>query len=252
MRYLVVLYVALLLAFSGNANAQNQALMDSAVVDYQKGNYNEAIAIYDSILDMGYEAFEVYYNLGNAYYKKGEYTMAILNYERARLINPADEDLLHNLDMVNMFVVDKIETVPEFVVKSWMSSFINSLSSDMWGLFSVVLFITFLLLMIVFLFSRRIVLKKAGFWLGLIAMLLSVVTFIFSYKQLGYVENNNTAIVFSPSVTVKGSPDERGTDLFLIHEGLKVSVQDKVGDWVEIKLSDGNVGWMPEKGIEYI
>ncbi|MBI4648648.1 MAG: tetratricopeptide repeat protein [Bacteroidia bacterium] len=246
-----LLYIIYLSIFSTQANTP-QNLLDSARIYYSKVNYEKAIEIYNKIVSLDFESSAIYYNLGNAYFKSNKIPQAILNYERAKLLNPKDEDILFNLELANKYVVDKINVLPEIFFITWYRNFINMFPSDKWATASLIAFIAFLLLLSLYFYSGKIILKKLGFWFGVLFLAFSLIALFFAYKQKQFSETRNTAIVFSDSVTVKSSPDESGTDLFVIHAGLKVKVEDKVGDWVEIKLTDGNTGWVKEIDVEII
>lgn len=211
---------------------------------FMNGEYEQAIKEYQAVIDSGYESSELYYNLGNAYYKSHKITMALVNYEKASILNPRDEEILHNLEMTRQLVVDDIDNLPEFLPKIWYRRFISLLKSDQWAYISLVAFPVSLLLFLVYLFVRRIRIRKLSFWLAVLLMIISLSTFVFSYHQKKMVYNHSYAIILSPSVTIKSSPDDSGTELFQLHEGSKVEIIDQLGEWKEIKLSDGNVGWL--------
>lgn len=211
---------------------------------YISGEYELAIAEYQAVIDSGYESAELYFNLGNACYKSNKITLALVNYEKANILDPGDEEILHNLEMARQLVVDKIEVLPEFLPKVWYQRFICLLKTDQWALVSMIAFPLSLLLFLLYLFMRGVRIRKISFWLAVMIMLISLSSFLFSYQAKKLVYNHSFAIIVSPSVTIKSSPDESGTELFQLHEGTKVEIVDQLGDWKEIKLSDGNVGWL--------
>ena len=228
--------------------AQDAAIKDAEVA-YTKGDYKTAIELYEGLLESRGESAAVYYNLGNAYYKDGQIAPAILNYERALLMNPADGDIRFNLQMAKQRSVDNIEPIGEFFLLKWFHSMQNWASADRWGKIGIACFLLCLVCLSLFFFSRRRRFKQIGFYSAVVLIVLVVVTNIFASNQAEEQTNRTEAIVFSPTVTVKSSPDNSGTDLFVIHEGTKVSVKSTLGDWSEISLEDGNVGWMPSKDI---
>jgi len=225
---------------------------DSAIIYYSKGKYEEAIKIYEKIISSGYESPEVYYNLANSYYKSNKLSSSILNYERAKILAPNDEDINFNLELARKHVVDKIDVLPSLFIKSWYDRFISSKSTNSWAYISIFIFILFLLLFSGYLFFTTILLRKISFASGVIVLIISVLTFIFSYQQKEAIENHNSAIIFTSTVNVKSSPDDKGTDIFVLHEGTKVIVRDAVDNWKEIKLSDGNIGWIKSSDIVMI
>lgn len=241
-RHILLLAVAIM-PFASSAH-NHTAQLDSAAACYQAAKFEQAIDIYEGILSQGYESAELYFNLGNAYYKSNKFPYAIANYERALKLNSTDEDVLFNLQLANTHVVDKIDVLPEFFLKSWGLSLVRSLTSNQWAMVSIVSFVVALLLFLLFFLSDRPALRKAAFWVGCLLLVATFFEFRFSGKQSEALLNEPDAIVVTPSVVVKSSPDSMGTELFLIHEGLKVKVTAVQGEWSEIKLSDGNKGWV--------
>ncbi len=243
--------VLLALMFSFNLSAQEGSMKDANNL-YQSGKFKEAVEAYENIIKTNQEAPELYFNLGNAYYKTGNVPAAILNYERALLLSPGDSDIKYNLEMSRKMVVDKLEAIPQFFLNRWINGIVMTMSSNAWAWVSIVTFILVLVLALAFFFSSTTSLKKLSFGLAIILLLMSVTAFSFSYSQKKKLENRNQAIIFAPSVTIKGSPDESGTDLFLLHEGTKVKVLETLGEWANIQVSDGNEGWIAQSAIEII
>jgi len=228
-------------------------LIDSANNAYTEQNYEEAVGFYEKVLDKGLESPELYYNLGNAYYKLHDIASAILNYERAKQLAPNDEDIQYNLELAKKQITDKIEPIPEFFLLRWAKNALNLFSSNAWALASLITFIAFLVLFSLYLYSGRLGIKKSSFWIGIIALIISIASFSFSYQQKQDIVNSGEAIVFSPKVTVKSSPSESGTELFVIHRGVKVHiVDDDINGWYEVKLADGNKGWLKRETVEPI
>lgn len=236
----------------GTLAAAGEDLTQQAEQEYRQGKYLEAADTYKKILAGGQESAQLYYNLGNCYYKLGENTQAILNYERALLLDPGDKDARYNLQMAQSQVVDKIEVLPEIFIVRWYKSFISYFSADQWAYISVALFILFLGMVALFFYSTSAGWKKTGFTLGILMLFFTVCSVVFTVKQYRRITERDDAIVLTPSVTVKGAPDDSGTSLFVIHEGLKVRVIESLGDWVNIRLEDGNEGWVAKKDIEKI
>jgi tetratricopeptide (TPR) repeat protein len=249
---IIELIIALLLFVGVNAQGQHTQLLDSASSYYSNNEFEKAIEAYESILDMGYESAELYYNLGNAYYKSNKISYAILNFERAKKINSSDDDIEFNLKLANTHVVDKIDVLPEFFLSSWWTTLLGLLSSNQWAILSMAAFVLGLIGFVVFFLSDVVLARQFSFWLGILLVIISVFSFNFSRKQYWFSVNEPDAIILIPSVVVKSSPSEGGTELFLIHEGLKVTVTDKLGDWREIKLSDGNEGWIKNENLVII
>ena len=219
---------------------------------YIKNDYKSAIQIYEALLEKG-EAAEVYYNLGNCYYKTNDIAKSILNYERALLLDPGNTDIRVNLEMARAKTVDKITPIPDIFFVAWIKSLINCLSVDAWAKCGILFFILFLVAVALFFFSKQASLKKGGFIGGIVFLILVVLSNVFSSYQKAVLVNRNAAIVLVPSVTVRSTPSESGTSLFILHEGSKVELKDNsMREWKEIRLEDGKVGWVPTSSIEVI
>jgi tetratricopeptide (TPR) repeat protein len=241
----------LVLLISVSAYAQDSLLV-KANQQYAAGEYEQAIAIYQEILNSNLESAEVYYNLGNAFYKTGRFTRSIINYERGRLLAPNDEDIQFNLELANQHVVDAIDPLPKLFFIRWWNNLSNKFTADGWAKISVIAFIFTLILAGLFFFSTSPGLKRMSFWFGILIAVISVFSFNFAARQEKRMTEHRFAVITQPSVTVKSSPSEGGTDLFLIHEGLKVEIKDSLGTWKEIRLADGNQGWLPDSSMEKI
>uniref|UniRef100_UPI0032175216 tetratricopeptide repeat protein n=1 Tax=uncultured Draconibacterium sp. TaxID=1573823 RepID=UPI0032175216 len=231
------------------AQESNQQLWEKANAYFTTEEYQEAISIYESIIANGEESAKLYFNLGNAYYKNGDVNNAILNYERAKVLAPQDEDIQFNLQIANQFVVTKIEELPQPFFLRWRTSVMNKYPADTWAFISIASFIIFLILVGLFVFSSIASVKRFSFWIGILTIVFSGISFSMAAQQKSKINNRNHAIVFCPRVTVKSSPSQTGTDLFLIYEGLKVEITDSLNTWKEIKLADGNQGWCPDSCI---
>ncbi|KPL13247.1 MAG: hypothetical protein AMS26_15195 [Bacteroides sp. SM23_62] len=217
---------------------------------YMDGEYEKAVQSYQSIIDSGYASAELYYNLGNAYYKSHDITMALVNYERARILKPNDPEIQHNLEIARDFVVDRIEVLPEFFLRRTYVGFVKIFDADIWALVSVITFGLALGLFLAYFFVKQLFFRKVSFWTGILFIVIAASTFLFALQQNNLVTKHNQAIILTPSVTIKSSPDEdSGTDLFLLHEGTKVTISDVLGEWREVVLSDGNSGWLKETDL---
>ena len=219
---------------------------------YIKNDYATAIHIYENILRHG-EAAELYYNLGNSYYKSEDIARAILNYERALLLKPGNADIRANLEIARSKIVDKIDVEPEIFLISWLKSLINSISINAWARWGIVFFILLIASLYFFIFSKRVLIKKIGFVSSLACILFVICTNLFAAYQKKTLVNRDTAIVISPSVTIRSTPNEGGTSLFILHEGSKVYIKDNsMKNWKEISIEDGKVGWISSSDIEVI
>ncbi|MDR1738952.1 MAG: tetratricopeptide repeat protein [Candidatus Symbiothrix sp.] len=244
--------VILLLVASIAQTLFAQSVVDEANAAYADKNYEEAVKLYEQILADNGASVTVYYNLGNAYYRLNRIAPAILNYERALLLDPADKDVRYNLAFVQSKTVDKIEPVDEFFLTTVFNAIKNRYSANRWAGTAIATFIAFIVGMFVFFFARRIALKKIGFYFGLLFLTGAVFANIFAYRQKKELTVRHTAIIFAPTTTIKSTPDVSGTDLFILHEGTKVDIKNRLGDWNEIETADGNVGWIASDELEII
>ena len=244
--------VLLFLGIQQFAWGQPASLQDSLAKGnqlYSAGKYAAAVKTYEAVAAKGFESFELYYNLGNALYKSNNITYAILNYERALKLSPNNEDARFNLEMTKKQVVDNIDLLPEPGFLRWWHELINSRPADSWGTHSLFSFFLFLVLFALFLFATTIRNKQLTFWLAVTALCYSLLTFSFGSSQRSKLVNHNSGVITERSVRMKGSPSETGTELFILHEGLSVQITDKLGDWIEIRLADGNKGWVKEGAL---
>lgn len=220
---------------------------------YMHSDYVSAIQHYENLLKEKGESADIYYNLGNSYYKAENIAKAILNYERALLLKPGDNDIRFNLEMARNKTVDKVEPVNEIFFVTWIKSLMSLTGADSWGKIAIATFFLFILALALFIFGKQIGLKKIGFTSAIIFFIAVLITNLFAYQQKEALNNRTNAIVIAPSVTAKSTPNEGGTDLFILHEGHKVSIKDgSMKEWKEIRLEDGNVGWVPTTAIEII
>ena len=218
---------------------------------YKQGQYADAARLYENELKKGVAA-ELYYNLGNSYYKSNEIGMAILNFERALRLDPDYEDARYNLKIAESKIVDNVNSTPTFFVKRLFNALITSNTSNHWTVISFVCFIVALVLFFFFVFSRNRRNRKYGFFGMFLFAGLFVTALIFSGIRKDQFLNRNEAIVMSGAVTAKSSPDKSGTDIFQLHEGTKVLVKSTLSGWTEITLENGAVGWVEESAIARI
>lgn len=251
--YRVFLLLILGIFVINNSYANNNSVFDKGNQLYGEGEFEKALEEYKKIIDSGHESAELYYNMGNACYKSLQYTWAILFYEKALRLAPKDEDIKANLELVRKYhVTDDIEIIPEVFINKWFRSFRKSFSADTWAYASVVAFILFLVLAGLYLFSAKRGLKKMGFGLGIVFFLISVFAFNYTQKSRKELLSHNEAIIFTPSVIIKSSPDQNGKELFTLHEGTKVSIKDESNNYFEIRIADGNVGWLLKTDVKKI
>ena len=226
------------------------ALFTQANTDYAAGNYADAVSKYEQILSEQPSA-EVYYNLGNAYFKQGELAQAILSYERALRIEPSYKDAKHNLQFAQSRIVDNIEDTHSFFLSNWMRAVRNALSMQVWMWLSIGLFVLMLLGFFLFAFSQTVWLRKTAFYCSIVALVISIAACVNASSLYQRDTERAEAIITQGIVNAKSSPDRSGTDLFTIHEGTKVVITETIGDWCCIHVGN-NIGWMQLAHLERI
>ena len=225
---------------------------NNADTEYQKGNYQQAIRDYEEILKNG-ESAEIYFNLGNAYYRTDNITKAVLNYERARLLSPGDDDINFNLQFARSKTIDKITPQSEMFFVTWYKSLVNFTSVDNWAKTGILCIVMALLLVLLYLFGPQLMLRKIGFFGGLAFFVIFLLSNLFAFQQKQALDNRTGAIIMAPSVNIKKTPAKNSADQFVLHEGTRVDIIDKgMTDWRCIRVGDGREGWIETKAIEEI
>lgn len=241
--------------------ASTQINMDHGDIDslfnianslYQQGMYEPALEQYNAVIIGGKESADLYYNMGNAAYRSNSIGHAILYYEKALKLEPAHEDAINNLEFVSRYRLDSFEEVPVLFLGAWITASVHMFSEQSWSILALIFFIIILAGLLVYLFSRRMAVKKTGFISGLVALLLFVITFFSALSRHRDIVNPDSAIILAPSVVVRSSPSESGTELFILHEGTKIGINEEVSGWQNIKLIDGREGWIMADDFESI
>ncbi|MDH7447317.1 tetratricopeptide repeat protein [Aquimarina sp. 2201CG14-23] len=247
MKNLVIIVVFLISIVS---IAQDDQVFQKANTLYNQEQYQEAIDAYKSIIASGQESAELYYNLGNANYKLSNIGPSIYYYEKALELSPNDEDIKNNLAFANNATVDAIDVIPEGVISRTINGFTNMFSFDAWAWISVCCVIVFVVLFMLY-YAARISSKKRLFFLGSwVSLIIGLFAIFFAFKQYGFIQNNQYAIVFAQETTIKSEPNLRSEEVFELHEGTKVKVTETVNDWKKIKLADGKIGWIPATDLK--
>lgn len=247
---LFVLLFAMNLVQAGNLGKDMEGSFFQGNEAYNAGNYDEAMNFYNAVEQSGVESPALYYNMGNTYYKMHEYAKSILYYEKALKLEPSNEDIQTNLAIANKAIVDKIDVIPQsFLVKGW-NNLCALFSPDGWAVASLVFFAIVLMGALFYLLSRRMVLRKVGFFAGLICAVFLLISVLVSMKVQRDLKRVDEAIVMTPTVTVKSSPNESSVDLFVLHEGTKVALLDEAEGWNKVRIADGSVGWLEATHLE--
>lgn len=246
---MMVIAIAMSFLIPSQAVAVNKKDADEA---YSKGNYQQAAKVYEEQLKTG-ESAELYYNLGNAYYRMDNITQAVLNYERALLIQPADKDIRHNLQVARGRTIDKIVAHNDMFFSTLYLSVVNLFNTNVWAWIALVSIFMASFLTLVYLFSDNITLRKCGFFGGLILVFVFLLSNLFAYQQRERLHDRLGAIVIAPSANVKKTPDSKSSDHCIVHEGTRVNItDDTMNDWKAIRLDDGREGWIQTRQIERI
>ncbi|MEP7264035.1 MAG: tetratricopeptide repeat protein [Bacteroidota bacterium] len=249
----VKLTVSLILFLSTfNLSASPSDQFNKANALYRSGNYKVAARSYESLIRGGYVSSALYYNLGNAYYKQDNIPKAILNYERALKLKPGDEDVSFNLRLANLNTVDKIEPLPKLFYEQWKDNFISLYNEDIWSKIGITALWTALLFSILYIFSNRSFLKKTGFFATLIFLVAGVFILVVAGIQHQRLTGNKSAIITETSAYIKSSPDDKSTNLFMLHAGTRIDIIDELKGWKKIRIANGNIGWISESEMEII
>ena len=244
--YILILLTGLL------ASAQNKALFDSATKAYNAGKYQTAVDDYLEILDTGHHSAELYYNLGNAYYKMNSIAPSIYYYEKALLLAPNDAEIKNNLGYAQNMTLDAIDTLPETGFAKIYNSVLGFFSFDQWAYTAVVFMILFVLLYIAFYYFRYASRKRLSFILSIICIFFATVAIIFAYLEYDAYQAERFAIIFSKESSVKLEPNLKSQEAFELHEGTKVNVLDELDSWKKIKIADGTIGWIPAEDLKLL
>lgn len=252
-KILIILFALVALSPMAKAQVFEQAFEEGNKL-YAEANFKAATAQYLKVVDAGYASSKLFYNLGNAYYKQKMYAKAVLYYEKAYQLAPSNGQIRHNLELTRLQIRDKIESVPTFFVKEWILSVRNLLSANGWAwlsLLCVALIGTFFML---YRFTGSILMKKLNFTLSSLGVLVFIFSVWNASAQTEKIKHPNAAIIMAPSVVVKSSPDQSGKDLFVLHDGAKITFTETppVPGWREIRIADGNTGWVESNSYEII
>ena len=246
-----VFILVLLLSFASNAQTADK-LFSEANTFYKVEDYNRALGVYLSIEEKGYVSSDLYYNLGNCYYKLDKVAPAIYYYEKALKIDPTNEDAIHNLAFAKRMTLDVIEDLPKTFLQRFSENVIQKLPYDTWALIAVIASFLASLLFLLYYFSESSKIKLLYFNTSIFAVFAMLVSLFFAYDNYDTVQKNRTAIIFATKAEIKNAPTASSDEAFELHEGTKVIVLDELDNWRKIKIADGKVGWVTQENLKEI
>jgi tetratricopeptide (TPR) repeat protein len=246
------IFSCIFLGLMNSLLASPAQLLEEANEAYIRSEYGYAAELYQQIIDQGMVSADLYYNLGNAYFKSNRLGPAILSYERALRLRPLDSDIRHNLEVARSRTIDRMEQRPMLFYEKWYMALWSIQSLDGWAISIIIFVVLFLTATALYLFARTVLLKKTFFYLMLVFFVLALSSGLFARKQYHRLHSEKEAVILQPRVTAKSSPSAQSPDLFLLHEGTRVRIRNNFGQWFEISLPNGNIGWIREESIEII
>ncbi len=260
MKKIFAILVIATLSFSAGIKAQDSQVVDavesaSELSEWEQANtaysmeqYDKAIKLYEQIIQNGTYTWELYFNLGSAYYKDGQIGRAILNYERALRLDPSNEDIEHNLAVVNAQTKDRIESVPRFLLFDALANLRDSMRPNSWVAFTIVFFVLTVIVFVIWYTRRRTIL------IGVLTVLgwFTIISYGFAHSAYSRVAGSNEAVVLNTASVVRSSPNITGKELFILHSGTKVDVENRNDNYTEIEIASGAKGWILSQDIEEI
>jgi len=246
----IVFIFALVLSFT--ISAQNEALFNNATEAYNAGDFNKAIENYLKIIESKQHSAELYFNLGNSYYKLNQVAPSIYYYEKALLLKPNDAEIKNNLAYAQNMTLDAIELMPETGLSKIYRDITGFLSFDQWAYAAVSFMILFVLLYIGFYYLKYATQKRIAFITSIISLFVSVVSIVFAFLQFSDFKADEPAIVFDNEVKVTSEPNKRSETVFTLHEGTKLNVLEELKDYRKISIADGQTGWITSESIKLL
>lgn len=247
----IVFIVFMILTVQLHAS-EPESIYSEAEKAYSEGQYNNAIELYMQLLSLGYESANLYYNLGNACYKINDYASSILYFEKALKRDPGNPKIIHNLKVANAKIIDKIDAIPRPFYSKWPEKFRNIMNMDAWAISGLVFLMFFFIALSAHLMMNSVRHRKISLALTIVFILFSAASAYNAWGHYTGIKNSRSAIIFEQTVNVRSSPDENSKDIFVIHEGTKVNITDRLGDWIEIKIANGSDGWIPYESVREI
>lgn len=249
----IFILVLMLFSIKGLANEDLKSMKVEADSAYIQEKYDKAVELYLQVANENGKDAQICYNLGCAYYRLDSIAKSVLWFERAALLQPDDEDIIYNLDLVRTKTIDRFIPRHEMIFVTAYRGVVNAMSSHKWACMGIAFFVLFFVSLVLYLYSSRIVLRKTGFFSSLVFLSFTILANIFAYQQSEYASSHMKGVIMETAVTVKSTPSENGNELFVIHEGTCVEIQDdSMKEWAQIQLADGKIGWIEKKSFERI
>jgi len=224
-------------------------LFKKANTSYREGLYEKALLNYQKIDSLGISSADLYYNLGNTYYKLNQIAPSIYYYEKALLLDPKLEDAKHNLVFAQRMTIDAFESLPKSIFQRFNEQVIYPISYNSWAWLSVVLAFFIALFFLLYYFSKYTNRKRLFFILSSFSLLLFLFSLSFSIKAKHYYQTDKPAIVFEHKVAIKAEPSLKAPSIFELHEGTKVQILEELDNWYQIKIVDGKTGWIVSTSV---
>lgn len=231
--------------------AQNDTLFEEGNTAYTDGDYATAIEKYEQILHNGETSADLYYNLGNSYFKANNIAPSIYYFEKALQLNPNDRDIKNNLMIARNMVIDDVSADPETGISGLWKGVVSSLGYNQWGWLAIVFTVFFAALFLLYYFTRKSGLKRTFFSFSMLCIFLALFSLIFAIQQKKDFSNNNYAIIFAQEAVVRGEPTMRSDEIFVLHEGTKVEVLETYQEWIKFELPNGLQGWMDKTDLKF-
>ena len=247
--YILILLVCLLsFATKGFGND----LLQKAEKAYDSKNYKEAIVNYEKLVNDGYKSYQLYFNLGNSYYRNNELGKAIYYYELARKVDPNDEDVRINLGIAAAKTIDKIDSKENFFISAVKTNLLSSFTTNSWAWLSIGSIALASILFFIFVNSSMLFVKRISFLLSCVLVISFFITYFLGYSALQSKVENKFAIITSKEVKIMNEPTTTASSKFSLHEGTKIRVVENNGNWLLIKLDNGNEGWLKVSDVGII
>lgn len=251
MKHLTTIAIALALAFGVQA-ASKEATAHMADSAYRVANYTEAINLYEQVLAEGYTSAELYYNLGNAYYRNDQLGRAILNYQRALRLRPSMTDAKENLALAESRTADRITELPQLFIVRWVNALTDHVSPATWRTVLILLTALIAAAIVLLLLGRTIGIRKGAF-IGIVAAtVLWLLVLALSIGSSRHFNAHAEAVVLDAAISVKGSPEWQSVDKLILHEGTTVTITEELTGWYKIRIADGTTGWCEQQSVERI